>query len=98
MTKVLLTTSYLASSSARTIDVKTILSNYADLTADNFYCEVVGLTGNHVSTAAASSGTDLIPTYDSSTGIVSIPKLYKGWTYSGAQHNAYVSYKVYAIY
>ena len=98
MTKVLVS-STLTSAASRTVNVKETLDNYTELTAANFYCEVVGLTGAATSSSGTSGGSNLTPTYNASTGVVTIPKLYKYWTRSsGGANEAYVSYKVYAIY
>ena len=90
--RVLLTSSSLTSNAKRTIDM-TQYEGWQNFTDNNFFCEVLSITRT---TTTISSSENLIPSYDSQTGILSIPKCFTYFT-SGGTYYFYLKYNVYLL-
>lgn len=86
-----------ASTSAASVDIKSQVSNYADLTKDNFWLRNVRTSYTSATWSDYNlGGPSETISYDPSTGIVTVQASYGSW--SAQQHAIYHSYTLYCIY
>lgn len=86
-----------ASTSAASVDIKSQVSNYADLTKDNFWLRNVRTSYTSATWSDYNLGgpAETI-SYNPSTGVVTVQASYGSW--SSQKHAIYHSYTLYCIY